>query len=48
MKYQWNYQPPTDEDKACAEKLAGEVNVNVAIAQMLVARGVRTQEQAGA
>ncbi len=25
MKYQWNYQPPTDEDKACAEKLAGEV-----------------------
>lgn len=48
MKYQWNYQPPTDEDKACAEKLAGEVNVNVAIAQMLVARGVRTQEQARA
>ena len=45
MKYQWNYQPPTDEDKACAEKLAGEVNVNLAIAQMLVARGVRTQEQ---
>ena len=48
MKYQWNYQQPTDEDKSCAEALAREVNVNVAIAQMLVARGVRTAEQARA
>lgn len=48
MKYQWNYQQPTDEDNSCAEALAKEVNVNVAIAQMLVARGVRTAEQARA
>lgn len=48
MKYQWNYQQPTDEDKSCAEALAREVNVNVAIAQMLVTRGVRTAEQARA
>lgn len=48
MKYQWNYQQPTDEDNSCAEALAREVNVNVAIAQMLVARGVRTAEQARA
>ena len=46
MNYKWNYETPTSEDLACAAELADEVNVNPAIAQMLVARGIRTAEQA--
>ena len=46
MNYRWNYETPTSEDLACAAELADEVNVNPAIAQMLVARGIRTAEQA--
>ena len=46
MNYKWNYEAPTTEDLACAETLAEEVRVNPAIAQMLVARGIRTAEQA--
>ena len=46
MNYKWNYQPPTTEDQACAQELADAVNVNPAIAQMLVARGIRTAEKA--
>ena len=46
MNYRWNYEPPTTENEACAGALAEEVRVNPAIAQMLVARGIRTAEQA--
>ena len=46
MNYKWNYEPPTTEDQACAATLADEVRVNPAIAQMLVARGIRTAEEA--
>lgn len=46
MNFRWNYEPPTTENEACAEGLAEEVRVNPAIAQMLVARGIRTAEQA--
>ena len=46
MNYRWNYEPPTTENEACAEALAEEVRVSSAIAQMLVARGIRTAEQA--
>ncbi len=46
MNYRWNYEPPTTENEACAQALAEEVRVNPAIAQMLVARGIRTAEQA--
>ncbi|MBQ4367035.1 MAG: DHH family phosphoesterase, partial [Muribaculaceae bacterium] len=46
MNYRWNYEPPTTESKACAEELAEEIKVNPAIAQMLVARGISTAEQA--
>ncbi|NLV51984.1 MAG: single-stranded-DNA-specific exonuclease RecJ [Bacteroidales bacterium] len=46
MNYRWNYEPPTTEDQACAEKLASDVKVNLAIAQMLVARGIRTADHA--
>lgn len=46
MNYKWNYEPPTTEDQACAAELAEEVRVNPAIAQMLVARGIRTADQA--
>lgn len=48
MNYKWNYQPPTIEDEACAKNLADVLNVNRAIAQMLVARGIRTEEEAKA
>ena len=46
MKYKWNYQPPTTEEEACAETLAREANVCRATAQMLVARGIRTADEA--
>ena len=46
MNVRWNYEPPTTENEACAEGLAEEVRVTPAIAQMLVARGIRTAEQA--
>ena len=46
MNYKWNYEPPTTEDQACAAQLADEVRVSTAVAQMLVARGIRTAEQA--
>ena len=46
MNYRWNYEPPTTENEACAEGLAEEIRVNPAIAQMLVARGIRTADQA--
>ena len=46
MNYKWNYEPPTTEDQACAAELAEEVRVNPAIAQMRVARGIRTADQA--
>ena len=46
MNFRWNYEPPTTENEACAEGLADEVRVTPAIAQMLVARGIRTAEQA--
>jgi single-stranded-DNA-specific exonuclease len=46
MNFRWNYEPPTTENEACAEGLAEEVRVPPAIAQMLVARGIRTAEQA--
>ena len=46
MNFRWNYEPPTTENEACAEGLAEEVRVTPAIAQMLVARGIRTAEQA--
>ena len=42
MNFRWNYEPPTTENEACAEGLAEEVRVPPAIAQMLVARGIRT------
>ena len=46
MNYKWNYEPPTTEDQACAAQLADDVRVSQPIAQMLVARGIRTAEQA--
>ena len=46
MNFRWNYEPPTTENEACAEGLAEEVRVTPAIAQVLVARGIRTAEQA--
>ncbi len=46
MNYRWNYEPPTTENEACAEALAEEARVTPTIAQMLVARGIRTAEQA--
>lgn len=46
MNFRWNHEPPTTENEACAEGLAEEVRVTPAIAQMLVARGIRTAEQA--
>ena len=48
MKYKWNYQPPTIEDQACAAELAETANVSPAIAQLLVARGIRTADEARA
>ena len=46
MNYKWNYEPPTTEDQACAEQLADNARVSLAVAQMLVSRGIRTAEQA--
>ena len=46
MNYKWNYEAPTTEDQACAEELAEEVRVSPAIAQLLVARGIRTADGA--
>ena len=46
MKYKWNYQPLTSEEEACAETLAREAYVSRVAAQMLVARGIRTAEEA--
>ena len=46
MNYKWNYEAPTTEDQACAEGLAEEVRVSPAIAQLLVARGIRTPDGA--
>ena len=46
MNYRWNYEPPTTENEACAEALAEEARVSPAVAQMLVARGIRTADQA--
>lgn len=46
MKYKWNYQPPTAEEEACAEMLAREACVSRATAQLLVARGIRTADEA--
>ena len=46
MNYRWNYEPPTTENVACAEALAEEARVSPAVAQMLVARGIRTADQA--
>lgn len=46
MNYKWIYEPPTTEDLACASELADTVRVNPAIAQMLVARGIRTADEA--
>ena len=46
MKYKWNYQPPTAEEEACAETLAREACVSRATAQLLVARGIRTADEA--
>ena len=46
MKYKWNYQPPTAEEEACAETLAREARVSRVTAQMLVARGIRTADEA--
>ena len=48
MKYKWNYQPPTTEEEACAETLAREACVSRVTAQMLVARGIRTSDEARA
>ena len=45
MNYKWNYEAPTTEDQACAEGLAEEVRVSPAIAQLLVARGIRTPDE---
>ncbi|MCH5176064.1 MAG: single-stranded-DNA-specific exonuclease RecJ [Prevotellaceae bacterium] len=46
MKYKWNYQPPTAEEEACAETLAMETNVSLVTARLLVARGIRTADEA--
>lgn len=45
MNYKWNYEAPTTENQACAEGLAEEVRVSPAIAQLLVARGIRTPDE---
>lgn len=46
MNYRWNYEPLTPENQDCAEVLAEEVRVSPAVAQMLVARGIRTADEA--
>lgn len=46
MNYKWNYEPPTSEEKALAEELAGKINVSPVIARLLIERGVTTPEAA--
>lgn len=48
MNYQWNYKPPTAQEKAQAEQLAKDVNISPVIAQILIARGITTPQQATA
>lgn len=48
MNYQWNYKPPTAQEKAQAEQLAKDVNISPVIAQILIARGITTSQQATA
>lgn len=46
MNYKWNYEAPTTEDQAYATALAEEAKVSPAIARLLVARGIRTADEA--
>lgn len=46
MKYKWNYQPPTPEERERAAALSNEVRISPVVAQLLLARGIDTAEKA--
>lgn len=46
MNYKWNYEPPTPEDQEAAKALASDVGIHPALGQLLIARGIRTGEEA--
>ena len=46
MNYKWNYQPPTEQEIAEAEKLSEEVGISPVLCRLLRKRGVQTAAEA--
>ena len=46
MNYKWIYQPPTEQERAEAEKLSEEVGISPVLCRLLRKRGVQTAAEA--
>ena len=46
MNCKWNYQPPTEQECAEAEKLSEEIGISPVLCRLLHKRGVRTAAEA--
>lgn len=46
MNYKWNYQPLTEEQKNESIRLANELNIHPTLGQLLLQRGISTQQEA--
>ena len=46
MNYNWNYQPPTEQEVAQAEALSQETGINPVLCRLLLDRGVTTGAEA--
>ena len=46
MNYKWNYQPLTEEQQDESIRLANELNIHPTLGQLLLQRGISTQQEA--
>ena len=46
MNCKWNYQPPTEQERAEAERLSEEIGISPVLCRLLHKRGVRTATEA--
>lgn len=45
MNYQWNYQPPTEQEILNADALSKEAGINPILSRLLVDRGITTEKE---
>ena len=46
MNYQWNYKPSTPQEEEAAQELAGKLNISPVLCQLLLKRGITTEDEA--